>query len=481
MLQRQAVLDGPVGTQAGVGVPNTPLEVGRWPERLLLEAVRRAGRSPEGRMALVLHLSRLTRVGPRPHHRRVARAILDDTAQRHEGQVFALGNGDLVLLCRVADQARPPSARRQPALASPDPTALPDTMAALLHAELPDPARVTTVWPLQHELAALTAYATARMSESAPEEEPSPLGPGLAGQIAEVDAIAAVAESPVIAGLVQRQVGVLVPQPNPTSGPGGPPLLPLYREVGFSIAALEARAGAPGKAVADPFLFRYLTLRLDRRMLALLADVAGTGGALDIAGAGRGSLSWHLNLGLPAILSDGFARFARVSRSVGAAVGIEVPLVEACADPQAFAGARRAVADAGMTLVLDGVSHLALLLVRPGVFRAALVKLDWSPVMPDLPMQERLQVLVALERLGPDRVVLHRAESEAALRWGLAHGIRRFQGNHVDAVLAAGRSLGCPRSAGCTLRQCIERTAVVGPGGRTGCDAPMVPVGGSRA
>lgn len=208
-------------------------------------------------------------------------------------------------------------------------------------------------------------------------------------------------------------------------------------------------------------------------MLALLADVAGTGGALDIAGAGRGNPPWHLNLGLTAVLSDGFARFARVSRGVGAAVGIEVPLVEACADAQAFAGARRAVAEAGMTLVLDGVSHLALLLMRPGMFRADLVKLDWSPVMPDLPMQERLQVLVALERLGPDRVVLHRAESEAALRWGLAHGIRRFQGNHVDAVLAAGRSLACPRSGGCTLRQCIERTAMLGPGNRWGCDVPI--------
>lgn len=36
-------------------------------------------------------------------------------------------------------------------------------------------------------------------------------------------------------------------------------------------------------------------------------------------------------------------------------------------------------------------------------------------------------------------------------------------------MLAAARLVACPQAAGCTLRQCMERAAAVGFGGRTGC------------
>jgi hypothetical protein len=60
-------------------------------------------------------------------------------------------------------------------------------------------------------------------------------------------------------------------------------------------------------------------------------------------------------------------------------------------------------------------------------------------------------------------VVLHHAETEAALRWGMAQGLRRFQGRHVDAILAAGRILACPQATGCTVRQCMDRGAAIAP------------------
>ncbi len=71
--------------------------------------------------------------------------------------------------------------------------------------------------------------------------------------------------------------------------------------------------------------------------------------------------------------------------------------------------------------------------------------------------------------LDSDRIVLHRAETEAAVTWGQAQGISRFQGRHVDAMLGAGRILHCPLSRGCTLRQCIERGAAIADVGRSGC------------
>ena len=121
-------------------------------DQLLVEAVRRAVRYPEQRMALVLHLSRLAPPAPRAHHRRIARAILEDTARSHEGQVFAVGNGDMVLLCREGDAGRAGERRAgEPAargLALPDPAALPATLGQLLRIDAPDAARLTTVWPI---------------------------------------------------------------------------------------------------------------------------------------------------------------------------------------------------------------------------------------------------------------------------------------------------------------------------------------------
>jgi hypothetical protein len=65
--------------------------------------------------------------------------------------------------------------------------------------------------------------------------------------------------------------------------------------------------------------------------------------------------------------------------------------------------------------------------------------------------------------------VLHRAETEPALSWGLQRGIRCFQGRHVDAMLAAERITHCAHALACTLRQCIDRAAATGSAGRIGC------------
>jgi hypothetical protein len=450
---------------------------GGGPERRLLEALRRAARQPQGRMALVLHLSRLAPPAPRPHHRRIARAIMEDTAERHEGEVFALGNSDLVLLCREASPSRrPPTPGSPPRLAPADPGTLPATLARLLRIDAPDPARATTVWPLETALDELAAYVADRLAESAaalPLVAPEPGQAGALGQTGAVNAIARIAEGTVITDLLVRQTGVLVSAPSADGGSGNS-LRPLYREVGFSMAALEARLATGDEAAADPFLFRHLAGRLDHRMLAWLSNAAGAGGGLDIAAAGRGTPPLHINLTVPAILSDEFTRFALLCRSFGATIGVEVALVEAAADVAAFGRARHVLAEAGLVLVLDGVSHLALTLARPCALRPDLLKLDWSPRLAALPADEYAQVEAAIERIGPQRVVLQHTDREAAVHWGMAHGIRRFQGRHVDAMLAAGRTLFCGHAAGCTLRQCIERSAATGPAGRAGCRFPAL-------
>ena len=404
--------------------------------------MERALRAPHRRMALVLHLSQMAPPAPRPHHRRIARAVMDDAALRQGGQVFALHNDDLLLLFRSDNGDCPVTA----------------TLARLFQADVPDAAGLTTLWSLEQDGAALLRYAQARLLDALPGPAAEPKGSAQA-----IDALESVIGHSRITDLTQRQTAVLL-VPGREAG-----LQPLFREISFSVSVLEARIAATGQAHADPFLFRHLASRLDRRMLDVLRRDLQANGPLTAGARGVGPML-HLNLTLAGILSDPFAQFAAACRAIGAQVAVEIPLLEACADPEAFVAARIRLRFAGLSLVLDGVSHHALMLTTPAVLEPDLVKLDWSPRLPEA----GAAVAKAVATLGEGRVVLDRAETEDALSWGLAHGIRRFQGRWVDTMLAASRMGACGPGRHCALRQCVERASATGQAGRAGCGNPAL-------
>ncbi len=431
-------------------------------DHALLETVRRLLRQPAGWVALALRLSAMAPPAPRPHHRRVARALLQDAAQRHEGQVFAMPNGDLVLLHRPSgDNA----------------AVLGNTLGRLLRIDAPDPAALVQVWVLNDAAEGLLAYARERAQEAAaagtaPDDDP----PASTGA---VDAVDTMIQGPHVAGLLRRRTAILFGAAE--HGQAALAVRSLFREVAFSIAGMEAQmaAGDAGPApslAADPFLFRNVAARLDRRMLTLLPGQLDRGGPLDLAtavmvGAGGAAtpLPVHLNLTLASIEGAAFHALADAARARGVTLAAEVPLLEACAEPAAFTRALHVLKRAGCALVLDHVSHLALVLTRPWLLGADMIKLDWSPRLPHLPAPEAARLAAAINQAGPHTIVLRRAETEAALRWGMARGIRRFQGRHVDAVLGAARILACPAAAECTLRQCVERAAAATASGRRFC------------
>ncbi len=410
--------------------------------RQLLDAVERILRAPPGRLLgwslLALHLSRIPPPGPRAHHRRVAATVLDDAASRCSGQLFALPNGDMALLFRPTDAG----------------AALLDILARLFKADVPDAGGLRSLWPLPNATLPTLTWLAERVAEGDQAPMP-PEPPSNTGAVAAMDAVV---QTGALSDLMHRQTAILL-RPGRTV-----PVVPLFREVTISTAVLEARI-AGGQAMADPFLFSHLAARLDRRMLGALKDDVPGGGLLSM---GLGAAALHVNMTLAGILSTGFANFASAcpqAIAAGLRIGVEVPFVEAFADIKSFILARERLRLAGLHLVLDGVSHHALMVTSPAVLKPSLVKLNWSPAMTAAGADLRDAVL----RLGADRIVLHRAESEAAIAWGLSHGITRFQGRYVDAMLAAERLRACPAANGCTMRQCRERASATGPAGRAGC------------
>ncbi len=423
----------------------------------LHDAALRATRQPIGRLAVVLHLSRLPPPGPRPHHQRIARALMQDTAARFDGQVFLRQSGDLVLLCR---RGQPPARIGANRVTTADPLQLPEVLARLLRADVADPARLVSAWNLEQDSEVLLAYtATRSRADGAvrPRED-------FAGQTSLIDALGRVVDQVNLGDVLQRQTAIIL------QGGPGEALVPLYRDITFSVPALETRLAETGQARIDPFLFRHLAARLDQRMLTAVAAAIGRGGPLDpVAEGGAERPTLQLNLTVACVVSAQFAALAAACRRRGARLAVALQAMDAAADTVRFDQARTRLAESGFVFVLGGVSHLSLLVANPGPWRPDLVKLDWSRHLSDLPEDDRLTIDQAVAELGVERVVLRQADTEAALHWGLSRGIRRFQGRHVDMMLAAARMVSCAGAPQCSLRQCSERATTTSPSGRAGC------------
>jgi len=410
----------------------------------LQSAIARIVRTGQGWSAVALHLSRLSPPdGVRPHHRRIGRAVLQDAARRSDGQVFDLRNGDVVLLARDGSPPTSPLAQR---------------LQHLFGREASDPGEVVSEWRLPTGGTALLAYAADRGGESevaAIEEAATP-------PATMVDVVAAAIAAVQPQNLLHRQTAVVL-----DAAGGGARMRASYQELSVSLAVLESRIDVAARPSHDAALLLHLGRHLDARLLHILQDARGSVTPLDIAAAPGPAL--HLNLSLPAILSAAFIDLLAQGGGSGRMLGVEVAFVEAVADPAGFARAAARLKQHGVRLVLDGVSYLALLLTDPTALGADLLKLHWSPRMADLPDEERRALAQAVAAADPARLILHRADSEAAVRWGQAQRIRLFQGRHIDQMLAVQRMLGCPDAPACTLRQCAERAVATGGAGRSSC------------
>ena len=538
------------GTMGGgtVGAPATrattirPRRRARAGDLLLADLLERELRAPLGRVAVVVRLSCLPAPGARPYHRRIARALLEDCAQRYGGQVFQLGAGDLALL------TVPPAGDPQGG-----PLALPPLLTRLLRTEDGTPDSIAEAIPLAAGRARLEALLAAAEdaddAEPAPEDPyaaepgasspdrpqphpanrlPIPIVPSHAGITRMTTAAppsparsrnifarrtptnpepaaspdpgdtAALALHGGIAPLLQFQTTARLP---PRGAAPATPIRPVHRALRLVPALLAARllahtpnqspptldqppSGQPPSGLpTDPWLRQHLANSLAAALLAALQDGWGSAGPLDPTPR-RTAPPLLLALPPAVINGTGCAAFAARIRAAepppapslvhAHAPRVAISMAEASADPDGFAAARTRLRAAGMLLVLDGLTHHSLLLARPEALEPDLLSLAWSTALPRLPDARRDEIAAAVQRIGPERIILTGADSEAALRWGRATGIQMFQGSHAEAMLAASRLVQCPGAVACPLRVCAERATATSAAGRAGCTNPRL-------
>jgi hypothetical protein len=386
-------------------------------EELLLDFVTRLDRHRTGRIACEIHLNLLRPYHQQPHHLRIVRKTLEPLTRRFEAGIYELHNRNVIVLAKDA------------ALADIDRYV---AQVRALFAEDPlfiggDEPQLCTWYELERDYDALLKRARRldeerrAAQESGAAEAMSRLLGGTAIRPTHLEQIERAIEHADLANILRRQeVCAVVPGLRPE---------PMFHELYFSMYYL-AQTLLPGHNVtSDDFLFRHLTRVLDRRMLALMMQ-------RELFPMLRGAA---LNLNVRTVLSAEFMEFDRATNIKDrGSLAIELPALDIMNEPNEYLFARDFLKERGYKIVLDGVKHLNLPLIDRDWLGFDFVKVTWTPSLYDDAAQQRGAALkAAIGRIGRDRVVLCRVDSEDGLKAGEALGITLYQGRLIDGMSAA--------------------------------------------
>jgi hypothetical protein len=401
-------------------------------ERRLQDALHRGLAAPRGMVLLVLLVSAQPNA---PIHRlRVARAIMTEAARQSDDGLIELRNGDLAVLAPLTPAAR---------------VGLADALGQLFGDEAGPVTDLVSCWALDRAGDAARRYADERAAGMLPERrtQPDESRPALAA----ID-------------LLVRETAIWLPR----AAAGASPSLHKLHHALAPASLASALTGMRGLG-QDIFLALHQEAATQMALVrALLLESRQPVAALPRRLAADTPV--RLGLGLGALASAEFAELALVWHQAGLALGADVPAVEALSDPAGFHRLDQSLP--GARLALSGIDAELLDIAEPEALRPRLLKLNWSPLLADAALASRVAALLQIQ--GAAHIVLAGATDETAIRWGLALGVRRFQGWHVEAMLAANRRLSCAFSRECSIGQCAARAAAIAPAGRVGCQNPAL-------
>jgi EAL domain-containing protein (putative c-di-GMP-specific phosphodiesterase class I) len=387
-------------------------------EELLLDFVTRLDRHRDGRMACELHLSLLRPYHRQAHHLRIVRKTLEPLVRKYDAGIYEMHNGNMIVATKgatVADIDRYVLQVRS--LFSEDP---------LFGG--PDESQFSSWYDVTREYDVLLSRVRylneqrkiAPDGAHRPEQEAmSQLGlGGTAIRPTHLEQIERAIEHADLANILRRQyVCAIAPGMRPAR---------MFHELYFSMYYL-AQTLLPGHNVtSDDFLFRHLTRVLDRRMLSLMMQ-------RELFPMLRTAA---LNLNVRTVLAAEFMEFDKATNIKDrGSLAIELPALDVMNDPNEYLFARDFLKERGYKIVLDGVKYLNLPLIDRDWLGFDFVKITWTPSLYDDAAGQRGEALkAAVSRIGRDRVVLCRVDSDEGLRAGEALGITLYQGRLIDTL-----------------------------------------------
>ncbi len=380
-------------------------------ESRLLDALRRLERSPDGRLAIHIHLSRLQAEHRREHHLRVAAQTIENNLPQSEGQLYLLSNRDIVFIGR-AHHADPMerAVQRLRYLFSEDPLIqfADDSRAQDFCSWYPlDTALDDFLAEMQRLCAVLVSGRGASAAESPATARP-PLDPATLAQVSTSLADAN------LAGFVRNQSVFAVAR---DSLP-----VPVWDEIFISIDALQKSVAPRVDLRANRWLFLELSRSLDRGMLAYIKKEAL-----------HREEPLSVNLTLATLFTPEFMRFdEEVTGRLRGKLVVELQATDIFADIGSYLFARDYLRERGHRVCLDGMTHLTLPLFSDLRLGCDLYKLFWSPHLSNDAALSGLPA--AVQRIGHSRVIMARCDTAEAFTVGRRLGIAMYQGFELDRM-----------------------------------------------
>jgi len=201
----------------------------------------------------------------------------------------------------------------------------------------------------------------------------------------------------------------------------------VFDELYINIAHLRQILKSDVDFLSNRWLFKYMTLALDERMMELIRQQKHRylGNPVSI------------NFNVETLLSPQFAEFdAAIDPAAKISIVFEIPVIDVFADMAAFTLARSEMQKLGYRICLDGLTVDSFSNISREKLGADLIKVQWNADMhTDLDSPENTAFKTALQEAGTNRVILCRCDNRAALQYGQALGISLFQGRYLDSVL----------------------------------------------
>jgi len=401
-------------------------------EHLLLDAAERVGRVRDGRVAVHLHLSRLKPQNRQDGYLRVAGRMLEPMVSAYRGQIFLLSNADIVFIIN-----------------QPSPIDLKDHIHRLRGLFAKDPLTnddsgdgvdlFCTIYDLTFDFDPFFAMVQAALTEAR--------GRTRTAQGPELKPLDATTLAVVLERLTMLDASPFVRRQSAIALSGAHAEV-IFQEFFVSVGDLQRALAPDVNLLGNRWMFQHLSTTLDRRLLDAMRRMRLT----------KAPPAIHLNLNIGTLQDPAFKTFEE-SLPEGVGLGIEVQILDVLADSRGFFETHRKLKERGRHLVIDSLNEATLSFMEVGRTGADLYKVDWTPELRE--PHRRDAVMAALKHVDPAKLLLARCDSEAAIAWGVDHGLEKFQGRYIEAMLAATTMGVCDKASACTLAQCTARHAVI--------------------
>ena len=414
------------------------------PEKYLLEALDRVAKNSTGYAVLYVSISKLKPKNRHPDFVKILARLFDSVVGSTRGAFFILSNGDFVILGKDITSATVDEAvnKLKEGLSS-DPVIHGKNIHefARVH-EFPHGFK--KFYQYIEDMSSLTlltdySYEWNQKRSLEPHE--------IEDIVTELDRID-------IAEIVKRQSIMNIKSANNFEV--------SFQEFFVAVKDLALNFSNDIDLVANRWLFMYLTQALDKKTLS----------AFRHAELNNWPKAISVNLNLSSIFSKEFEDFFTFLPSSHQQIIVEVKLMDVFNNLNLYRDAVKVLHENGHKVLFDEMSPAMMKMVNVELLNPDYVKIFWEPLLGDGSSDEALKDIIKV--IGRENVILAKCDSDKAVKWGVAHGISKFQGPFVDNIETAMIRSKCPDAKNCTTQICLKRRRLLMGALRDGCSNKAV-------